>query len=102
MSGAKKASARASAAMRGPSRQITTSDDRRRIAPRRDRARQIGEHQAFGAVGDAGQRQRLAGRQQFGGRFRHRATRASRCAMEVAQAAEQRRVVIRAAVRIRR
>ena len=49
---------------------------RRRIGPRRDRAGEIGNDQAFGAVGDVGQRQRPVGRQQFGGRlgrhFRHR------------------------------
>ena len=39
---------------------------RRRWA-RRDRAGQVGDHQAFGAVGDIGQRQRTVGRQQFGG-----------------------------------
>ncbi len=32
--------------------------------PRRDRAREIGDDQAFGAVGDAGERERPAGRQQ--------------------------------------
>ncbi len=42
--------------------------DRRRVRPRRDRAREIGDHQPLGAVGDAGQRQRLAGLQPFGGR----------------------------------
>ena len=62
---------------------------RRRVRPRRDRAREIGDDQAFGAVGDAGERQRLAGR---------RAVRRETCrpcrsahsrapaAMEVAQA----------------
>ena len=42
--------------------------DRRRLWPRRDRARQIGNHEAFGALGDIGEGQRAAGRQLFGGR----------------------------------
>ena len=58
MSGAKNRSARASAAMRGPSRQITARLIAGASASRRDRAREIGQHQAFGAVGDLRQRQR--------------------------------------------
>ena len=37
--------------------------DRRRRSTRRNRARQIGEHQPFGAVGDAGEQKRPAGMQ---------------------------------------
>ena len=70
MSGPKNDSARDSAAMRWPSRQITASEIAGASAPRGDGAREIGEHQAFGAVGDLRQRQRRAGRKQFGGRFR--------------------------------
>ena len=69
MSGAKNASARASAAMRGPSRQITSALVAGAFGARRNRAGEIGDDQPFGAVGDARQRQRPAGRQQFGGRF---------------------------------
>ena len=47
--------------------------NRRRLVARRHRAREIGEHQAFGAVGHLRQGQRLACAQQFGGRFGHRA-----------------------------
>jgi hypothetical protein len=36
---------------------------RRRLAAGGHRPRQVGDHQAFGAIGDARQRQRLAGRQ---------------------------------------
>ena len=76
MSGAKNDSARASAAMRGPSRQITSRLVAGGFGSRGDRAREIGDDQAFGAVGDVGERQRAAGREQFGGRFgwhfRHR------------------------------
>ena len=42
--------------------------DRRRLRPRRDRARQIRDDQTFGALGDIGKGQRAAGREQFGGR----------------------------------
>ena len=45
--------------------------DGRRISACRDRAREIGDHQPFGAVGDVATGQRLAGLQQFGRRFRH-------------------------------
>ena len=37
--------------------------NRRRVGPRGDGARQIGQHQPFGAVGDLRQRERLAGLQ---------------------------------------
>ncbi len=55
MSGAKKASARDSVAMRGPSRQTTARLIAGGVRAGRDRAGEVGEHQAFGAVGDAGQ-----------------------------------------------
>ena len=45
--------------------------DGRRIAAGGDRAREIGDHHALGAVGDARQRQRLAGFHQFGRRLHH-------------------------------
>ena len=61
MSGAKKASARDSIAMRGPSRQITAVLIAGGVSPGRDGAGQIGDDQAFGAVGNAGERQRPAG-----------------------------------------
>ena len=82
--------------MRGPSRQITSRLVAGAIGARRDRARQIGDDQAFGAVGDAGERQRAARREQVGGGFRHAfAIRLAPRAMEGAQPAEQRRVVVR-------
>ena len=43
--------------------------DRRRLRPRRDRARQIRDDQAFGALGDIGKGQRAAGREQLRGRL---------------------------------
>ena len=43
--------------------------DRRRFRPRRDRAREIGDDKAFGALGDIGKGQRAAGRQQLRGRL---------------------------------
>ena len=46
--------------------------DRRRLRPGRDRARQIGDDQPFGALGDIGKGQRAAGSQQRGGRFDRR------------------------------
>ena len=46
--------------------------DRRRLRPRGDGAREIGDDEAFGALGDIGKRQRAAGRQQRGGRFGRR------------------------------
>ncbi len=42
--------------------------DRRRFGPRRHRAREVRDHQTFGALRDIGKGQRAAGRQQFGGR----------------------------------
>ncbi len=42
--------------------------DRRRLWPRRNRARQIRDNQTFRALGDIGKGQRAAGREQFGGR----------------------------------
>ena len=45
--------------------------DGRRIGFGRDRARQIAEHQTFGAVGDIRKRQRLAGAEQISRRTRH-------------------------------
>ena len=39
--------------------------DRRRLWPRRDRARQIRDDEPFGALGDIGEGQRAAGRQQL-------------------------------------
>ena len=53
-------SARASAAMRGPSRHTTTQARRRRVGARGDGAGEIGDDQPFGAVGDARQGQRAA------------------------------------------
>ena len=41
--------------------------NRRRVLACGDRAREIGQHQPFGAVGDLRQRQRLAWLEQFGG-----------------------------------
>ena len=38
--------------------------DRRRLRPRRHRAREVGDHEAFGALGDIGKGQRPAGCQQ--------------------------------------
>ena len=46
--------------------------DRRRLRPRRDGAREIGDDQALGALGDIGKGQRAAGRKQLGGRFHRR------------------------------
>ena len=43
--------------------------DRRRFRSRRDGARQIRDHQAFGALGDIGKGQRAAGREQLRGRL---------------------------------
>ena len=43
--------------------------DRRLLRPRRDGAREIGDDEAFGALGDIGKRQRAAGREQFRRRF---------------------------------
>ena len=93
-SGAKNASARASAAMRWPSRQTTTRLVAGAFGARRDRAREIGDDQALGAVGDAGERQR---------RGRASSSSAGDCAIrplrapcvEVAQPAEQRGVEVR-------
>ena len=59
ISGPKNASARDSAAMRWPSRQITASEIAGASRPRRNGAREIGQHQTFGAVGDLRQRERL-------------------------------------------
>ncbi len=42
--------------------------DRRRLCPRCDGAREIGDDEAFGALRDIGKSQRLARRQQCGGR----------------------------------
>ena len=39
--------------------------DRRRIGPRGHGAREIGQHETFRAVGDLGQRKRLAGRERL-------------------------------------
>ena len=61
ISGPKNASARDSAAMRWPSRQMTASDMAGASLPRSDRAREIGEHQAFGAVRDLRQVSGLPG-----------------------------------------
>ena len=96
MSGAKNDSARASAAMRGPSRQITSALVAGAIRARRDRAGQIGDDQPLGAVGDVGKRQRPVGRKQLGRRFgRHFRHRLSACPeMEIADAPEHRRVVL--------
>ncbi len=63
MSGAKKPSARDSIAMREPSRQITAMLIAGGLAPAAIGAGEVGDDQAFGAVGDAGERQRPAGRQ---------------------------------------
>ena len=52
--------------MRGPSRQTTTRLVAGACGARRDRAREIGDDEAFGAVGDAGERQRAAGSEQLG------------------------------------
>ena len=46
--------------------------DRGRRRPRSDRAREVGEHQTFGAVGNAGQKQRPAGREPLRRRPRRR------------------------------
>ena len=46
--------------------------DCRRVQPRRDGAREIGQHQALGAVGDLSERERPAGLQQCSGRCRLR------------------------------
>ena len=43
--------------------------DRRLLRPRGDGAREIGDDEPFGALGDIGKRQRAAGREQLGGRF---------------------------------
>ena len=51
---------------------------RRRVGPRRDRPRQIGNDQAFHAVRDIGEGERPVGRQQFGRRLRHRPHRSTR------------------------
>ena len=64
---------------------------RRCIGARGDRARKIGDDQPFGAVGDTRERQRAAGDQRSGGRFRHHRASAA-VDVEVAQPAEQRRV----------
>ena len=44
---------------------------RRRIGTRRDRARQIGEHESLRTIGDARQRERTVGVKPLGGRTRH-------------------------------
>ena len=91
MSGAKNASARASARHARAVAADHEQAGRRRVGARRNSARQIGDHQAFGAVGDAGERQRPAGRKEFGGRFRHAsAIRVPLLRVEIAQPAEQR------------
>ena len=65
--------------------------NRRRVGSRGNGARQIGQHQAFGAVGDLRQRQRLAGLERVGGRFRGQNSRSRQAfTVEVAQPAEQR------------
>ena len=56
-----------------------------------NRAREIGQHQAFGAVGDIGERQRLAGFEEIGGRTAH-AARISVAFGIVAHAPEAKRV----------
>ena len=61
MSGAKKPSARDSVAMRGPSRQMTTRLIAGAVGAGRNGAREVGQHQPFGAVGDAGEKERPAG-----------------------------------------
>ncbi|MGY4428054.1 hypothetical protein ACVWWO_000531 [Bradyrhizobium sp. F1.13.1] len=43
--------------------------DGRLLRPRRDCAREIGDDEALGTVGDIGKRQRAAGREQLGRRF---------------------------------
>src|SRR5262249_40761751 len=43
----------------------------RRLRPCRNGAREIGQHQALGAIGDAGERERPAAEKQFGRRLRH-------------------------------
>ena len=43
--------------------------DRRRLRPRRDRARQIGDDQPLRALGDIGEGQRAAGRKLLRGRL---------------------------------
>ena len=66
---------------------------RRRVGARGDRAREIGDDQPLGAVGDAGERQRAARDQRSGGRFRHH-RRSAAVDVKVAQLAEQRGVEI--------
>ena len=78
--------------MRGPSRQMTSALVAGAFRPRGDRARKVGDDQALGAVGDIGQRQRLAGREQFGGRLRHRSA-APALRWKSPHPAEHRRVV---------
>ena len=70
MSGAKKPSARDSIAMRAPSRQTTAMLIAGGLAPAAIGAGEIGDDQAFGAVGNAGERQRPARLEPFGGRLR--------------------------------
>ena len=79
MSGAKKASARASVAMRGPSRQITARLIAGAAGAGGDGAREVGEHQPFGAVGDAGKKQRPAGRETLRRRPRRRSHMRRHC-----------------------
>ena len=101
-SGAKKPSARASAAMRGPSRQTTTRLVAGASARGRDGAGEIGDHKPFGAVGDAGERERAAGGQEFGRECAPCLSLRSRRVVEIAQPAEQRRCRGPPAPRLRR
>ena len=55
--------------MRGPSRQTTARLTAGALRLRRHGAREIGDDKAFGALGDIGEGQRAAGRQQIGRRF---------------------------------
>ena len=51
--------------MRGPSRQTTARLTAGGFGRAADGAREIGDHQPFGALGDIGKGQRAAGRQQL-------------------------------------
>jgi len=59
---------------RGHARAVTADDHhgrRRRVGARRQRAGEIGDNEAFGAVGDACQRERAARDEELGGIARH-------------------------------
>ena len=62
---------------------------RRRIGARCHRAGEIGDDEAFGAVGDACQGERAAGAEQLGGTARHASPRALAAPIEIAQPPEQ-------------